>query len=243
MDGIAICSGRECTRWLARDEVRVPSARAMVAPWRHGPARRCGVATRLREGPNSAECHDRRARVARCRLALQAIRALHCSPSIRCGLHRRAAVAVRRTPRATQASALARRVSRTDRMRGGSARLPVSRSNNHRMSSSTVFAWLEGEAFQRTPYRSRNRQYTMSRRAACSVKRSSLSPRCCQRIRRKCVTSSRCLFRHRRGGMSGTVSGSGVDRGRRLSLTALMEPPMSGSMEPLTGADLGSRTG
>ena len=28
-----------------------------------------------------------------------------------------------------------------------------------------------------------------------------------------------------------------------LSLTALMEPPMSGLMEPLTGADLGSRTG
>ena len=28
-----------------------------------------------------------------------------------------------------------------------------------------------------------------------------------------------------------------------LSVTALMEPPMSGLMEPLTGADLGSRTG
>jgi prevent-host-death family protein len=28
-----------------------------------------------------------------------------------------------------------------------------------------------------------------------------------------------------------------------LSLTALMEPPMSGLMEPLTGADLGSRRG
>ena len=28
-----------------------------------------------------------------------------------------------------------------------------------------------------------------------------------------------------------------------VSLTALMEPPMSGLMEPLTGADLGSRTG
>ena len=30
---------------------------------------------------------------------------------------------------------------------------------------------------------------------------------------------------------------------QELSLTALMEPPMSGLMEPLTGADLGSRTG
>ena len=30
---------------------------------------------------------------------------------------------------------------------------------------------------------------------------------------------------------------------RLLSVTALMEPPMSGLMEPLTGADLGSRTG
>ena len=29
----------------------------------------------------------------------------------------------------------------------------------------------------------------------------------------------------------------------RVSLTALMEPPMFGFMEPLTGADLGSRTG
>ena len=29
----------------------------------------------------------------------------------------------------------------------------------------------------------------------------------------------------------------------RLSLTALMEPPMFGFMEPLTGADLWSRTG
>ena len=29
----------------------------------------------------------------------------------------------------------------------------------------------------------------------------------------------------------------------RVSVTALMEPPMSGLMEPLTGADLGSRTG
>ena len=28
-----------------------------------------------------------------------------------------------------------------------------------------------------------------------------------------------------------------------VSVTALMEPPMSGLMEPLTGADLGSRTG
>ena len=28
-----------------------------------------------------------------------------------------------------------------------------------------------------------------------------------------------------------------------MSVTALMEPPMSGLMEPLTGADLGSRTG
>ena len=28
-----------------------------------------------------------------------------------------------------------------------------------------------------------------------------------------------------------------------VSLTALMEPPMFGFMEPLTGADLGSRTG
>ena len=32
-------------------------------------------------------------------------------------------------------------------------------------------------------------------------------------------------------------------RDRRVSVTALMEPPMSGLMEPLTGADLGSRTG
>ena len=30
---------------------------------------------------------------------------------------------------------------------------------------------------------------------------------------------------------------------RLLSLTALMEPPMFGFMEPPTGADLGSRTG
>ena len=30
---------------------------------------------------------------------------------------------------------------------------------------------------------------------------------------------------------------------RHVSVTALMEPPMSGLMEPLTGADLGSRTG
>ena len=30
---------------------------------------------------------------------------------------------------------------------------------------------------------------------------------------------------------------------RRVSRTALMEPPMFGFMEPLTGADLWSRTG
>ena len=34
-----------------------------------------------------------------------------------------------------------------------------------------------------------------------------------------------------------------LSRNTRLSVTALMEPPMSGLMEPLTGADLGSRTG
>ena len=47
----------------------------------------------------------------------------------------------------------------------------------------------------------------------------------------------------RRPRPDGGVSGSDIRSLRDLSLTALMEPPMFGFMEPLTGADLGSRTG